>query len=84
MANQSVLVCFGMSADSGGGSLCNNQQWVSTYVVTPDQAAQLELLTTGGFDTNSFSLFFSGTLLLFATGFAVGIIISQLRKIRRG
>ena len=81
MANQSVLVCFGMSAD---GSLCSNQQWVSTYVVTPDQVAQLELLTTGGFDTNSFSLFFGGTLFLFATGFAVGIIISQLRKLRRG
>jgi hypothetical protein len=60
------------------------QTWTETYVVTPVQQAQIELMANGGFDPETFSFFFSATLLLFGTGFAVGIIISQIRKMRRG
>lgn len=81
MTTQAVLVCTAYSSD---GTACSSQAWVESYVVTPDQQAQLNLLTNGGFDSEMFLTFFMGTLMLFATGFAVGIIISQVRKMRRG
>lgn len=84
MPSQSVLVCAGFSTSAEGVTTCDNQVWTETYVVTPEQQAQLELVINGGFDPEVFAFFFSATLLLFATGFTVGIIISQLRKVRRG
>lgn len=78
MATQSVLVCQTFSSGS-----CSSQVWVDAYVVTPDQEAQLNLLSSGGFDSDTFATFFEGTLALFAVGFTVGIIISQIRKVRR-
>jgi uncharacterized membrane protein YjjP (DUF1212 family) len=78
------MSCTQFTQTSGGVTTCTAQGWVDTYVVTPDEQAQLQLVIQGGFDSSSFSLFFGGTLLMFATGFAVGIVISQLRKLRRG
>jgi hypothetical protein len=77
-------VCTAYATGSDGVETCTTQAWVESYVVTPDQQAQLNLLTNGGFDSEMFTTFFMGTLMLFATGFAVGIIISQIRKMRRG
>lgn len=84
MATQPVLTCSQFTTSSDGAVSCTAQTWVDAYVVTPEQQGQLDLLTQGGFDSSTFSLFFGATLLMFATGFAVGIVISQLRKIRRG
>jgi len=84
VSSQSVLVCSQFSTSSSGVVSCDVQAWTETYVVTPEQQAQLELVVNGGFDSGAFMTFFEGTLGLFAVGFAVGIIISQLRKMRRG
>lgn len=84
MPSQSVLVCSQFSQSPEGPITCDAQTWTETYVVTPEQQAQLDLVINGGFDPEIFTFFFSATLMLFATGFAVGIIISQLRKMRRG
>lgn len=84
MSSQSVLVCSQFSTSSSGVVSCDVQAWTETYVVTPEQQAQIELLANGGFDSDTFQTFFIGTMGLFAVGFAVGIIISQLRKMRRG
>ncbi len=83
MPTQSVLVCSRFSTSSEGVTSCDAQTWSETYVVTPEQQAQLELLITGGFDTEIYLQFFWGTIGLFVVGFAAGIIISQVRKIRR-
>lgn len=83
MPTQSVLVCGRFSTSSDGVTTCDSQTWSETYVVTPEQQAQLELLITGGFDTEIYLQFFWGTIGLFVVGFAAGIIISQVRKIRR-
>lgn len=83
MPTQSVLVCSRFSTSSEGVTSCDAQTWSETYVVTPEQQAQLELLITGGFDTDIYLQFFWGTIGLFVVGFAAGIIISQVRKIRR-
>ena len=84
MPSQSVLVCTGFTTSVEGVTTCDNQVWTETYVVTPEQQAQLDLVVSGGFDPEVFTFFFTATLMLFATGFTVGIIISQLRKARRG
>ncbi|RMO58535.1 hypothetical protein ALQ37_200046 [Pseudomonas syringae pv. aptata] len=83
MPTQSVLVCSRFSTSSEGVTSCDAQTWSETYVVSPEQQAQLELLITGGFDTEIYLQFFWGTIGLFVVGFAAGIIISQVRKIRR-
>tara|TARA_Y100001968_G_scaffold278042_1_gene273188 strand:+ start:3853 stop:3999 length:147 start_codon:yes stop_codon:yes gene_type:complete len=46
-------------------------------------AAQLELVLTGGFDGETFLQFFSATIVLFIVGFGIGLVISQVRKVRR-
>lgn len=84
MSTQPVLVCAEFSQSGDGVIACAKQTWVDTYVMTPDEQAQLQLVINGGFDADNFLLFFGATLTLFATGFAVGIIISQIRKMRRG
>lgn len=84
MPTQPVLVCSQFSQTADGVTNCTSQGWVDTYVLTPDQQAQIELVIHGGFDPDTFTFYFGATMLLFATGFTVGIIISQIRKIRRG
>jgi len=82
--SQSVLTCAQFSTSAEGVVSCSSQSWAETYVVTPEQQAQLELFIQGGFDQEAFTFFFTSTLMLFAVGFAAGIIISQIRKMRRG
>lgn len=41
-----------------------------------------ELLINGGFDAGSFEVAFVGVLLLWVTGFGIGLIIGQVRKLR--
>jgi hypothetical protein len=84
VSTQPVLVCAQFTQSSSGVTSCTSQTWVDTYVLTPDEQAQLQLVVNGGFDADTFTMFFGATLLLFATGFTVGIIISQIRKVRRG
>ena len=84
MPSQSVLVCTAFSENESGIPVCTAQAWTETYVVSPEQQAQLDLLTMGGFDEEVFTFFFSATLLLFAIGFSVGVVISQIRKAKRG
>ncbi|WP_282367860.1 hypothetical protein [Pseudomonas sp. PS02290] len=84
MSTQPVLVCSQFSQTADGVTNCTSQAWVDTYVLTPDEQAQLELVIHGGFDSSTFLQFFGATLTLFAIGFAAGIIISQLRKAKRG
>jgi len=82
MATQPVLVCKAFTAAGDGSLNCTQQAWAEAYVVPPDAAAQIELLIQGGFDSETFELFFGGTLLMFAIGFGVGVIVSQLRKMK--
>lgn len=84
MSTQPVLVCAEFSQTGDGSISCTKQTWVDTYVLSPDEQAQLELVVNGGFDSDSFLQFFGATLTLFAIGFTVGIIISQIRKAKRG
>lgn len=84
MSSQSVLVCSQFTTSGEGVISCTQQVWTETYVLTPDEQAQLELVINGGFDASTFALFFNATLALFAIGFSVGIIISQIRKAKRG
>lgn len=84
MSTQPVLVCAQFSQSGSGAITCTQQTWVDTYVMTPDEQAQLQLVVNGGFDSDTFLQFFGATLSLFAIGFTVGIIISQIRKAKRG
>lgn len=84
MSTQPVLVCAEFSQSGDGVIACTKQAWVDTYVMSPDEQAQLELVVHGGFDSETFTQFFGATLTLFAIGFTVGIIISQIRKAKRG
>lgn len=84
MSTQPVLVCAEFTQTSDAAVTCTKQTWVDTYVLSPDEQAQLQLVVNGGFDSDTFLQFFGATLTLFAIGFTVGIIISQIRKAKRG
>lgn len=71
MPTQSVLVCSRFSTSSEGVTSCDSQTWSETYVVSPEQQAQLELLITGGFDTEIYLQFFWGTIGLLHPHFIV-------------
>lgn len=83
MATQLIKICLAPTTTPLGTVSCDNQVWAESYVVTPETAAQLDLLINGGFDADTYNLFFWGTVGLFIVGFTTGIIISQLRKMRR-
>lgn len=84
MPSHVVLTCGQFVTSAEGVTSCTAQTWEETYVITPAEQAQLELVINGGFDSAVFLQFFGGTLLMFAIGFACGIIISQVRKVGRG
>ncbi|HCA1452958.1 TPA: hypothetical protein MNK97_005285 [Klebsiella pneumoniae] len=83
MSTQPVLVCKAFTAAGDGSLNCTQQAWAQAYVVPPEAAAQIELLIQGGFDSETFLEFFGGTLLMFAVGLGVGLVISMIRKTQR-
>jgi len=79
MANQYVQVCDAINADSCVGNLT----WESVYLLPPDSSTQLSLLLGGGFDPDVAQLGFLSVITLFAVGFSTGLIINQIRKLRK-
>lgn len=72
-----------MWTDNGDGSItCTGLGWVQGYILPPSAEGQLDLLVQGGFSEELFQIGFGGTLTLFALGFGIGLIISQIRKLR--
>lgn len=47
-------------------------------------ATQTELLLQGGYDSEAFNTAFMGVLSLWTAGLAVGLIVGQIRKLKRG
>lgn len=82
MTTQLILTCPGFETSPEGVTSCPGQAWVESYVVPADQAAQLDLVLNGGFDPDTFTLFFSGTLLMFCVGLGIGLIFSNVRKLK--
>ncbi len=83
MATQFVNVCteFGTDAETNITS-CLHSEWIEAYVIPTDLASELELLLSGGFDSETFLQFFGATIVLFCVGFGVGICLSNIRKIK--
>lgn len=81
MATQPTLVCQQFSVDAQGVVNCAQQAWVESYIFSPAEQAQVELILQGGMNWETFGMFFVGTLLMFGIGFGTGLIISQVRKI---
>lgn len=84
MSTQPILVCQTFQTDEQGVVTCSASTWVDSYVFPPETAASIDLLLGGGFSEEAFALGFIALLLMFGTGFGVGLVIAQLRKIRRG
>lgn len=83
MSLAAVRVCTSYTTGTDGAVSCSSEQYVETYLFSTAESAELNLISTGGLDVEAFSLFFVGTLLVFATGLGVGLILSQIRKVRR-
>ncbi|MBK57304.1 MAG: hypothetical protein CML01_00510 [Pseudomonas sp.] len=83
MATKFVRTCEQFQTLGDGSITCSQEQWTELYVIPPEMAAQLELVLTGGFDGETFLQFFSATIVLFIVGFGIGLVISQVRKVRR-
>jgi len=84
METQPVLICQTFQTDAEGVVTCSASTWVDSYVFPPETAASIDLLLGGGFSDEAFLFGFAALLLMFAVGFGVGLVISQLRKLRRG
>ncbi len=81
MATYPTLICEQFTTDANGVVSCAQQVWIDSYIFSPAEQAQVELVLQGGMNWESFGLFFVGTLLMFGIGFGTGLIISQIRKI---
>lgn len=77
MSLQYVYVCTSVNQNAPGNLTCTNQEYVQAYLLPPEYEQ-----TQGGFNSEMFGAGFGAVLLLFATGFGVGLVISQLRKLR--
>lgn len=73
-----TLVCDSLDASNN----CVNPQLIDAYLLPPDSAPMLELLLAGGYDSETVLLGFFAVISLFVTGLTVGLIISQVRKLR--
>lgn len=69
-----VQVCSEFSAQGE----CIARSWVLSYL----PSTEADLVSFYGFDKSAFVLGFGSTLGLFATGLAVGIVLSLMRKAR--
>jgi hypothetical protein len=84
MALEFIQVCRAWTTNPDSSVSCSAIDWIQGYVLPPEAGGQLDLLIQGGFDPALFRIGFLGTLSMFAVGFGVGLIISQLRKLKRG
>lgn len=84
MAVEFIQACRTWTTNPDASVSCSSFEWIQGYVLPASAGDQLDLLIQGGFDPELFQIGFIGTLTLFAIGFGVGLVISQLRKIKRG
>lgn len=83
MAMEFIQACRAWTTNPDDSVSCSSFEWIQGYVLPPEAGEQLDLLIQGGFSTELFQVGFVGTLMLFAIGFGVGLVISQLRKLKR-
>jgi len=55
---------------------------IDFLLFTPAEVDTVNLLLNGGFDAESFGIGFGGIISLWITGLAIGMIISQVRKVK--
>ena len=78
MSVELVQVCSSWTADGS----CAAVAWQAAYLLPESAGEQLDLLLQGGFSSDLFRIGFLGTLGCFVTGFCIGLIVSQLRKLK--
>ncbi|TBW03698.1 hypothetical protein E0E52_14505 [Azotobacter chroococcum] len=83
MALEFIQACRSWTTNPDGSANCSSFEWIQAYVLPPEVEGHYDLLVQGGFSTELFSIGFMGTLSLFVTGMTVGLVVSQLRKMKR-
>ncbi len=76
-----VVVCES-SHFEGASHICDSTKLVEGVLLPPSSDGQLSLLLNGGFSIEAAEHGFLGIMSLWVAGLTVGIIISQLRKLR--
>jgi hypothetical protein len=67
-----------------GNGLCDGViTYADAYLLPSDSAPMLELLLAGGFDAEVALIGFGGVITLFVTGLTVGMIVQQIRLMRK-
>jgi hypothetical protein len=61
---------------------CTSTELVEAYLIAPEDQPALDLLIQTDFQPELAQTGFLGVLLLFVTGFGVGLIIKLLNKLR--
>ncbi len=83
MAVEFIQACRAWTTNPDESVNCSSFEWVPAYLLPSEAGEQLDLLIQGGFSPELFRIGFLGMLSMFAVGFGVGLIISQLRKLKR-
>ena len=78
MALELIQVCTAVD----GNGVCTATAFVSGYLLPPEAEANMNLFLTGGFDSDAMMVAFVGSMLLMSVGFGVGLLVSQIRKMR--
>lgn len=82
MAVVSVQACTSWVTNPDTTVSCAALEWQQAYLIPPEAAGYVDLLVSGGFSPEAFSVGFGGTLLVFAVGLSGGMIATILRRMR--
>lgn len=77
------MALVGVCSDVLNGNCIGSLIYQEVYLLPPDSAPMLELLLAGGFDADVAQVGFIGVISLFVAGLTVGMIVNQVRQLRR-
>lgn len=76
-----VVVCESYHLENSS-QVCDSTKLVESALLPPHANDQISLLLNGGFSIEAAEIGFLGVMSLWVAGVTVGLIISQIRKLR--
>ena len=79
-----VAICTSHTIEIDDSITCNQVSYVDAYLMPSEGEALSSLILNGGIDLDAVGVGFTSVLGLWVAGLTVGIILSLVRKLRRG
>lgn len=79
-----VAICTAHTIEIDESITCNQFAYVEAYLMPTEAEAISSLILNGGIDLEAVGIGFTSVISLWAAGLTVGIILSIIRKVRKG